>query len=70
MEDIVQSGYAAEQRQVERRPGEILDAVTAKDFERLASYHLDSPRFSKFNDNTPLERQGFELSNRIEQDEL
>lgn len=70
MEDIVHGVFAAEQQQVARRLGEVLDAVGTKDFQRLARYHLNSPKFSKFNDNAPLERQGVDLSNRIEQDEL
>lgn len=70
MDDIARREFVDEQQQVERRLGEVLDAVAAKDFRRLASYHLDSPKFSKFNDNAPLERQGFELSARIEREEL
>jgi hypothetical protein len=70
LEDIVHGVFAAEQQQVTRRLGEVLDAVGTKDFQRLASYHLDSPKFSKSNDNVPLKRQGVDLSNRIEQDEL
>ena len=31
----------------------------AGDLQRLASYHLDSPKFTKFNDSPPLERQDF-----------
>ena len=46
-------------RAIERRLADILDAVHAGDLERLASYHLDSPKFTKFNDSPPLERQDF-----------
>lgn len=70
LEDIVHGTFHAERQEVERRLGEVLDAVATKDFERLASFHLDSPKFSKFNDNAPLERQDIDTSNRIEQDEL
>jgi ketosteroid isomerase-like protein len=38
---------------------DILDAVQAGDVERLAGYHLDSSKFTKFNDSPPLERQDF-----------
>src|ERR1041384_4702676 len=34
--------------QVERRMGEILDAVERKDFPRLDSYHSYGPKFTKF----------------------
>ncbi|MFD2091452.1 nuclear transport factor 2 family protein [Blastococcus deserti] len=46
-------------RAIEHRLVDILDAVHAGDVQRLASYHLDSPRFTKFNDSPPLERQDF-----------
>lgn len=70
MEDIVHGTFSDERQEVERRLGEVLDAVATKDFKRLASFHLDSPKFSKFNDNAPLERQNIDVSNQIEQDEL
>jgi ketosteroid isomerase-like protein len=46
-------------RAIERRLADILDAVHAGDLQRLAGYHLDSPKFTKFNDSPPLERQDF-----------
>ncbi|MGY1722233.1 nuclear transport factor 2 family protein [Blastococcus sp. SYSU DS0533] len=46
-------------RAIARRLAEILDAVHAGDLERLAGYHLDSPKFTKFNDSPPLDRQDF-----------
>ena len=76
MEDIVHGTFSDERQEVERRLGDVLDAVARKDFKRLASFHLDSPKFSKFskfskfNDNAPLERQDIDVSNQIEQDEL
>jgi hypothetical protein len=38
--------------------------------ERLASYHLDSPKFTKFNDIEPLARQDIEAYNHYEREEL
>jgi ketosteroid isomerase-like protein len=46
-------------RAIGQRLVDILDAVHAGDLQRLANYHLDSPKFSKFNDSPPLERQDF-----------
>jgi ketosteroid isomerase-like protein len=46
-------------RAITHRLADILDAVHAGDLQRLAGYHLDSPKFTKFNDSPPLERQDF-----------
>jgi ketosteroid isomerase-like protein len=49
-----------------RRLADILDAVHAGDLERLAGYHLDSPKFTKFNDVPPMERQDFATAMQAE----
>lgn len=53
-----------------QRLDDILSAVEAKDFVRLESYHFDSPKFTKFNDSPPLERQDFATACRAEAEEL
>jgi ketosteroid isomerase-like protein len=68
--DIISDEFPEAQREVEKRCAEILDAVRAKEFGRLASYHLDSPKFTKFNDIEPLDRQDIEACNHYEQEEL
>jgi hypothetical protein len=40
-------------RAIEHRLADILDAAHAGDLQRLASSHLDSPKFTKFNDSPP-----------------
>ena len=42
---------------VERQVGAILEAARAGDAERLAGFHLYGPKFTKFDDMEPLERQ-------------
>ena len=57
--DVLAQSDAAACRAIESRLADILDAVHAGDLRRLAGYHLDSPKFTKFNDSPPLERQDF-----------
>jgi ketosteroid isomerase-like protein len=57
--DVIAQPYEDACRAIEHRLADILDAVHADDLERLAGYHLDSPKFTKFNDSPPLERQDF-----------
>jgi ketosteroid isomerase-like protein len=68
--DIIHDEFRDEQKAIEQRISQILDAVQSKNFERLAKYHLHSPKFTKFNDIEPLERQDIDACNRTEQDEL
>jgi hypothetical protein len=44
--------------------------VATKNFERLAGYHLDSPKFTKFDDFEPLDRQDVATTNRLEAEGL
>lgn len=53
-----------------QRLDDILSAVEAKDFARLQSYHFDSPKFTKFNDSPPLERQDFATACRTEAEDI
>ncbi|TQN43146.1 ketosteroid isomerase-like protein [Blastococcus colisei] len=57
-------------RAIERRLDEILVAVQAVDMGRLTDFHLDSPKFSKFNDLPPWERQDFATAMRLEAEEF
>jgi ketosteroid isomerase-like protein len=68
--NIISDEFPEAQRAIDKRITEILDAVQTKEFERLAGYHLKSPKFTKFNDIDPLERQDIETCNRVEQEEL
>ena len=68
--NIIHDQFAEEQREIEMRLFDILDAVRTKDFERLAGYHLHSPKFTKFNDIEPMRRLDIDENNRTEQEEL
>ena len=64
--DILTEPYPEAQAAITARITEILDACTAKDFDRLADYHLSGPKFSKFDDLEPLGRQDAETAMRSE----
>ncbi len=68
--DIVTDPFAASQAAVARRIDQILAAVTAKDFDRLAGYHLAGPKFTKFDDAEPLDRQDAATSARMEAEQF
>lgn len=68
--DIVIDTFPEAQTRVEETLHAIMEAVALKDFDRLASYHLDSPKFSKFDDFEPLGRQDIEEANRSEAEGL
>lgn len=55
--DVISEVSPEDQRAIEERVQAIFDAARAKDFDRLASYHLHHPKFSKFDDFEPLDRQ-------------
>lgn len=64
--DIITNLFESAQASVQARIEQILGAVTAKDFDRLASYHLAGPKFSKIDDVEPLDRQDAETGMRLE----
>jgi len=68
--DIIADGFEPSQAAVAARIEEILDAAISKDVDRLASYHLEGPEFSKFDDAEPLARQGAETSARMEAEQI
>jgi ketosteroid isomerase-like protein len=55
--------------QIHARLNEIMDACVKKDFDRLDSYHLYGPKFTKFS-TTPPERQDAETARKGEHDGL
>lgn len=64
--DIITDPFESAQVSVQARIEQVLGAVTAKDFDRLASYHLVGPKFTKFDDVEPLGRQDAETGMRLE----
>ncbi|WP_219412469.1 nuclear transport factor 2 family protein [Pseudonocardia nigra] len=57
--DTIEEPFEDARRAIGQRLDEILAAVDAGELDRLAGFHLNSPKFTKFNDAAPLERQDF-----------
>lgn len=68
--DIIADSFESAQAAVVARIEESLDAAISKDFDRLASYHLDGSKFTKFDDAEPLDRQDAETSARMEAEQV
>ncbi|MFF0903226.1 UNVERIFIED_CONTAM: nuclear transport factor 2 family protein [Kocuria sp. CPCC 205316] len=68
--DIIADPCESAQASVQARIEQVLDAVAAKDFDRLASYHLAGPKFTKFDDVEPLDRQDAETGMRLEAEQF
>ncbi len=67
---MINDQFEAEQRQVEATLYGIMEAAQRKDFARLAGYHLHSPKFTKFDDFEPLDRQDAATAQRSEEEGL
>ena len=68
--DVITDLFPEAQAAVERRLQEIMDAAQSKDIGRLESYHLYGPKFTKFDDFEPLERQDAEATRRLEREAI
>ncbi len=60
----------ADQLAVADRVQEIFEAARVKDFDRLAGYHLYGPKFTKFDDFEPLDRQDAAVAQKAEEEGL
>jgi ketosteroid isomerase-like protein len=69
-EDVITDLFPEAQAAVERRLQEIMDAAQTTDVDRLESYHLYGPKFTKFDDFEPLERQDAEATRRLEHEAI
>jgi ketosteroid isomerase-like protein len=69
-EDVIADPFPEAQVAVERRLQEIMDAAQAQDVDRLESYHLYGPKFTKFDDFEPLDRQDAETTRRLEREAI
>jgi ketosteroid isomerase-like protein len=61
--------YPKQASQIRARLNDILDACVKKDFDRLDSYHIYGPKFTKFS-TTPPERQEADAARKGEHDGL
>jgi ketosteroid isomerase-like protein len=64
--DVITETYPEEQAKVEQRIQDIWSAVQNKEVDRLESYHPFGPKFTKFDDFEPLDRQDAETTRRLE----
>jgi ketosteroid isomerase-like protein len=67
-DDMITMQYPEEQKKIERIVHEMFDAARQKDFDKLESFHLKGPKFTKFDDWEPLSRQDAETAMKAERD--
>lgn len=67
-EDVVNDLLPQAQVAVAARVNEILEAVNAQDVDLLDAYHPWGPKFSKFDDGEPAERQDAETTRQSERE--
>ena len=65
---ILTEPYAAEQAAVERTVHEIMAAAGRRDTDALEAFHAFGPKFTKFDDFEPLERQDAETAKYLERE--
>ncbi len=66
--DLVTASFPEAQAAVSRRVQEILAAVEAQDVDRLDTYHLFGPKYSKFDDGEPAGRQDAATAQQLERE--
>ena len=69
-DSAIEGTYPQEQAKVEERLQEIMSAAQNKDIDRLESYHLFGPMFTKLDDFEPLNRQDAETTRRLEREAI
>jgi hypothetical protein len=69
-ESILTEPYPSEQLEVERRLENIMSAARRQAIDELESYHAFGPKFTKFDDFEPLERQDGESTRRLEREAI
>jgi len=66
--DLAAEAYPESQAQVRKRLDEIWTTCAAKDFAKLASFHLYGPKFTEFKDGAP--RGDAATNKKVEEEEL
>lgn len=56
-QDMLTEPFPEKQKQIEQTINDIFNAGKLKDFQKLESFHLNSSKFTKFDDAEPLTRQ-------------
>lgn len=68
--DLTDNMFETDQAAVVARLDELFLACAARDFGRLSALHLAGPKFSKFDDVEPFDRQDAEVAMRSEVEQL
>jgi len=66
--DFITYEYKDEQVAIKNLITDIFESAIAKDFEKSESYHLFGPKFTKFDDWEPLEKQNAEMTRKSERE--
>ena len=69
-ESILTEPYPSEKLEVERRLENIMAAARRQAIDELESYHAFGPKFTKFDDFDPLERQDGQTTRRLEREAI
>jgi len=67
-QDILHDEYADEVTAVAGTVRRIMSAARRQDIDELESYHAFGPKFTKFDDFEPLDRQDAETTRRLERE--
>ncbi|MCC6462580.1 MAG: nuclear transport factor 2 family protein [Saprospiraceae bacterium] len=66
--DLIREPFAEKQAQIAQTVQAIFEAAQAKNFERLEAFHLDGPKFTKFDDSEPKDRKNAEEGKKSERE--
>ena len=67
---VLDEPFTAATQAVERRLTQVMAAARAKAVDELESYHAFGPKFTKFDDFEPLERQDAETTRKLEREAI
>jgi ketosteroid isomerase-like protein len=70
VDDVVQGRFQQAQAEVAERVESIANAMNVRDADRLFSYHLWGPKYTKFGDGEPSGRRDAETTRRIVRENL
>lgn len=68
--EILTAAYESDQVEVEQRLEDVMSAARRRAVDELESYHAFGPKFTKFDDFAPLERQDGETTRRLEREAI
>lgn len=66
--DPIAEACPEEQDQIKKIINDILKVAKAKDMDSLDSYHLNSPKFTKYDDGEIPQRQDYQMAKKTEED--